>query len=188
MLKQLLHHEVIYLSLYNKLAATQLKDLTSTDLMKLGQLTFVDGNSITQLDQLKNIQVHSNNLVTPGAEVFADSLKLSSQTANNNSKTFKPSTIYDTETYADTYLIQILGISATASGGDTANIAIGLTDGAANLVLLKPTDVTAAGPLSFEPPSPLYVNESNYLTLTNTASVDSVITVYCAIVARGGAQ
>lgn len=176
------------MSLYNKLTSTQLKDLTSSDLMKLGQLTFVDLESIAQLNQLKNIQEHTNNLVSPGSSVFADSLKMGSQTANNNTKTFKPSTLYDDEPYADTYLLQILAVSASASGADTASITIGLTDGSNQITLLKPTSVTASGPLSFEPTSPLFINESNYLAITNVASVDSVVTVYCAIVARGGAQ
>jgi hypothetical protein len=156
--------------------------------MKLGQLTFVDLNSIAQLNQLKNIQEHTNNLVSPGAEVFADSLKMGSQTANNNTKNFKPSTLYDDEAYADTYLLQVLAISASAGGGDTASITINLSDGSNTITLLKPTSVTASGPLSFEPTSPLYINESNYLAITNIASVDSTVTVYCAIVARGGAQ
>ena len=176
------------MSLYNKLTSTQLKDLTSADVMKLGQLSFVDMNSIAQLNQLKNIQEHQNNLVSPGSQVFADSLKMSAQTANNESKTFKPSDIYDDEPYADTYLIQVLAIGATASGGDSASIVIGLTDGSNTLTLQKATTVTAAGPLTFEPTSPLFINESNYLTIYNAASVDSVATVYCGIVARGGAQ
>ena len=156
--------------------------------MKLGQLTFADILSIDQLNQLNKITKHSQNLVASGAAVFADSLKMSAQTANANTKTFKPSDIYDSETYADTYLVQVLAISATASGGDTASIAIGLTDGSNTLTLVKPTNVTAAGPLSFEPTAPLYINELNYLSINNSASVDSVITVYCALVARGGAQ
>ena len=175
------------MSLYNKLTNTQLKDLTSSDLMKLGQLTFIDVKSINQLDQLKNIQDHSNNLVATGAQVFADSLKMGSQTANAGSVNFKPSTLYD-ETYASTYLVQILAIGATTSGGDTGSVSIGLTDGASTLILVKPTSVTAAGPLAFEPTSPLYINELNYLSVSNSASVNSTITVYCALVARGGAQ
>ena len=56
------------------------------------------------------------------------------------------------------------------------------------MTLQKVTTVTASGPLTYIPPgTPLYINESNYLAITNTASVDSVVTVYCAIVARGGA-
>lgn len=176
------------MSLYNKLTSTQLKDLTSSDLMKLGQLTFVDLNSIAQLNQLKNIQEHTNNLVSPGAPVFADSLKMSAQTINGGSENYKPSTIYDGETYASTYLVQVLAIGATCSGGDSGLVSIGLTDGAASVVLVKPTTVTAAGPLIFEPTSPLYLNESNYLSISNSASVDAVCTVYCALVARGGAQ
>ena len=176
------------MSLYNKLNKVQLKNLTSSELMKLGQLTFVDVNSVGTLNQLKNIQAHAENLVTPGNSVFADSLKMGSQTANNNTKNFKPSTLYDDEPYASTYLIQVLAISASASGADTASITIGLSDGSNNITLLKPTSVTASGPLSFEPTSPLYINESNYLAITNIASVDSVVTVYCGIVARGGGQ
>jgi hypothetical protein len=156
--------------------------------MKLGQLTYADVKSIDQLNQLNKITKHSQNLVASGASIFADSLKLGASTANNSSVTFKPSTLYDDEEYASTYLVQVLAIGASASGGDTASVSIGLTDGSANLILLKPTNVTAAGPLSFEPPSPLYINELNYLSINNSASVDSTITVYCAIVARGGAQ
>ena len=176
------------MSLYNKLPSTQLKDLTSSDLMKLGQLTFVDLNSIAQLNQLKNIQEHTNNLVSPGSQVFADSLKMSAQTINGGSGNYKPSTIYDGESYASTYLVQVLGISATCSGGDSGLVSVGVTDGASSLFLVKPATVTASAPLIFEPTSPLYLNESNYLNITNSASVDATCTVYCAIVARGGAQ
>lgn len=165
-----------------------MKNLTSSDLMKLGQLTFVDAKSAGDLRILDQIKSNVQNLSTPGNSVFADSLKMSSQTANNNTKSFKPSTIYDDESFASTYLIQVLAISATASGGDTASITIGLSDGSNNITLLKPTSVTASGPLSYEPTSPLYINESNYLAITNIASVDSVVTVYCGLVARGGAQ
>jgi hypothetical protein len=81
-----------------------------------------------------------------------------------------------------------MAIGASASGGDTASIIIGLTDGVNTMTLQKTTSVTASGPLTYIPPgTPLYINESNYLAITNTASVDSTVTVYCAIVARGGA-
>ena len=156
--------------------------------MKLGQLTFVDRKSIQALNQLNEIKGHVNNLASSGAAVFADSLKMSSQTANANTKTFKPSDIYDDEAYASTYLVQVLQITAQAGGGDTATISLGMTDGSNQIILQKATNVTAAGPLSFEPSTPLYINETNYLSINNSASVDSTITVYCAIVARGGAQ
>ena len=156
--------------------------------MKLGQLTFVDLGSLTQLNQLNSIKDHVNNLNSAGAQIFADSLKMGAQTANASSVTFKPSDLFDSETFANTYLVQVLAIGATASGGDTASISIGLTDGSASLILQKPTNVTASGPLTFEPTSPLYINELNYLSINNSASVDSTITVYCGITARGGAQ
>lgn len=176
------------MSLYNKLTSTQLKDLTSADVMKLGQLSFVDMSSIAQLNQLKNIQEHQNNLVSPGSQVFADSLKMSAQTVNETTASWKPSTVYSSEPYADTYLIQVLAISVMTTGGDTGTISIGLTDGSNIMVVQKATSVTAAGPLSFEPNSPLYINESNYLTINNAAGVDASVVVYCAIVSRGGAQ
>ena len=156
--------------------------------MKLGQLTFADIKSIGELNQLNSITNHSKNLVASGAPIFADSLKIGAATANASTVNFKPSTIYDAEPYADTYLVQVLAIGATTTGGDTAGITIELTDGASSLLLLKTTTVTAAGPLSFEPTSPLYLNELNYLGISNAASVDATCTVYCAIVARGGAQ
>jgi len=156
--------------------------------MKLGQLTFVDSKAKSELDQLDKLKEYSSFLQSPGQNIFADSLKMGSQTANNNAKTFKPSTLYDSEPYADTYLLQVLAICATATGGDTASITIGLSDGSNTITLLKPTSVTASGPLSYEPTSPLFINESNFLSITNIASVDSVVTVYCGIVARGGAQ
>ena len=156
--------------------------------MKLGQLTFVDVNSVGDLEVLNKIKSNVQNLGSPGFQVFADSLQLSAQTANASTVTFKPSDIFDSETYANTYLVQILAIGAQAGGGDTATVSIGLTDGATNHILLKPTNVTASGPLSFEPTAPLYINELNYLSINNSASVDSTITVYCGIAARGGAQ
>ena len=156
--------------------------------MKLGQLTYVDIKSIDELNQLNKITKHSLNLVASGAAVFADSLKMAAATVNASTATFKPSTIYDSETYASTYLVQVLAISASAGVGDTATVSIGLTDGSNNLMLEKPTNVTVTAPLTFEPTSPLYINELNYLSINNSASVDSTITVYCALVARGGAQ
>ena len=176
------------MSIYSKLPSTQIKNLTSSDVMKLGQLTYADTKSIDQLNQLNKITKHSQNLVAPGASVFADSLKMGSQTANAGAVSWKPSNIYDSETYASTYLVQVLAIGASASGGDSASVAIGLTDGSSTLTLQKATTVTASGPLTFEPSSPLFINELNYLQVSNSASVDSVITVYCALVARGGAQ
>ena len=113
---------------------------------------------------------------------------MSAQTINGGSGNYKPSTIYDGESYASTYLVQVLGISATCSGGDSGLVSVGVTDGASSLFLVKPATVTASAPLIFEPTSPLYLNESNYLNITNSASVDATCTVYCAIVARGGAQ
>ena len=156
--------------------------------MKLGQLTFVDVNSVGDLEILNKIKSNVQNLSTPGNSIFSDSLKLGSKTANASTVTFKPSDLFDSETYADTYLVQILAIGAQAGGGDTATVTIGLTDGSTNHIIMKPTNVTASGPLSFEPTSPLYINELNYLSINNSASVDSTITVYCGITSRGGAQ
>ena len=156
--------------------------------MKLGQLSYADLKSTEQLNQLNKIVGHSNNLVSQGASVFADSLQLSAQTANGATVNFKPSTIYDGEPYANTYLVRVLHFSCTASGGDTASILPSITNGSESVMLQKPTNVTASAPLIYQPLAPLYINESNYLSVTNGASVDSVITVYCAIVARGGAQ
>mgnify|MGYP001407912976 CR=1 FL=1 len=175
------------MSLYNKLPSTQVKNLTSADLMKLGQLTFVDEKSINNLDQLTRIKSHVTNLATDGAPVFADSLKLGSQTANSGAVNFKPSTLYDGEQFADTYLVQILGISGTVSSS-TATVALQLTDGSNTFMLQKPTNVTASGPMTFLPTDPIYINELNYLTITNSEAVNCVITVFCALVARGGAQ
>jgi hypothetical protein len=175
------------MSLYNKLPSTQVKNLTSAQLMKLGQLTFVDEKSITSLNQLNSIKGHVNNLATPGASVFADSLKMGSQTTNADTVNFKPSTLYDSEPFADTYLVQVLGISATVASS-TATLSLGLTDGSNQFVLQKPTNVTTSGPLTFLPTDPIYINESNYLAVTNSESVNCVVVVYCALVTRGGAQ
>ena len=175
------------MSLYNKLPDTQLKDLTSSDLMKLGQLTFIDRASSPVLNQLLEIKKHVLTLVSPGAAVLADSLKMGSQTANAGTVNFKPSTLYDGETFASTYLVQVLGISATVASS-TATVSLGLTDGSNNFVLQKPTNVTTSGPLTFLPTDPIYINESNYLTVNNSESVNCVVVVYCALVSRGGAQ
>ena len=175
------------MSLYNKLPDTQLKNLTSSDLMKLGQLTFVDVNSIAILNQLNEIKGHVQNLIAPGSPVFADGLKIGAKTANNNVQTFKPSDFFD-DTYADTYLLQVLAIQCQAGGSDTAVSIILIEDGNETVILSKPTNVTAAGPLTYQPQVPLYINENNYISITNTASVDMPSKVYVAIVARGGAQ
>jgi hypothetical protein len=173
---------------WTKIVDTQLKDFSSTQLMKLGQLTYVDNNARGELDQLDKLKEYSSFLQTPGQSVFADSLKMAPQTANANTKNFKPSDIFSDETFASSYLLQVMAIGASASGGDSASIIIGLTDGVNTMTLQKATTVTASGPLTYIPQgTPLYINESNYLAITNTASVDSVVTVYCAIVARGGA-
>lgn len=175
------------MSLYNKLPSKQVKNLTSSDLMKLGQLTYVDEKSIRNLDQLNSIKGHVNNLASPGMAVFADSLKMGSQTANAGTVTFKPSTLYDSEPYASTYLVQILGISATVASS-TATLSLGLTDGSNNFILQKATNVTTSGPLTFLPTDNLYINESNYLSINNSEAVNCVVVVYCALVARGGAE
>ena len=62
------------MSLYNKLPSRQIKNLTSSDLMKLGQLTFVDSDSAGSLNQLNQIKGHVQNLMVPGQCVFADSI------------------------------------------------------------------------------------------------------------------
>jgi len=175
------------LSLWNLLSQKTTREVTSTDLMKLGNYTFVDNSAKADLRELKLLVDSVSFLQAPGSNVLADSLKLGSQTSNADTVTFKPSTLYDGDEYADKYLIQILGIGATTTGGDSGNVALTLTDGANTFTLQKPTTVTASAPLTFEPTSPLFVNELNYLSISNLASVDSVITVYCAIVARGGA-
>jgi hypothetical protein len=175
------------LSLWNLLSQKTTREVTSTDIMKLGNFTFVDTSAKADLKELKLLVDSVSFLQASGQSVLADSLKIGSQTANASSVNFKPSNIYDGEEFSSKYLIQVLAIGATATGGDTAAVGIGLTDGANLLQLLKTTSVTASGPLSFEPTSPLFINEDNYLVVSNSASVDSVITVYCGIVARGGA-
>ena len=110
---------------WTKLIDKQVKDLTSTDLMKLTQLMYIDTRAIPEFESLQNL----------------------------------------------------------------AAVSIGLTDGANSIILQKTTTVTASGPLTYVPPgNPIYLNELNYLSINNAASVNSHITVYCAIVARGGAQ
>ncbi len=155
--------------------------------MKLGQLSFVDAGSVGELRQLEAIKNHTVTLVSNGGAVFADSLKLSAQTVNSGSTNFKPSDIYDGESFADTYLIEVLAIGATVASS-TAIIALQLTDGSSTLMLQKPTNVTASGPMTFLPTTPLYLNESNYLSVTNSEAVNCSVVLYCAIVARGGAQ
>ena len=155
--------------------------------MKLGQLSFVDAASIGELTQLDSIKSHTVTLVSPGGSVFADSLKLSAQTVNAGSVNFKPSNVYDDEPFADTYLIEVVALGATVASS-TATIALQLSDGSNTLMLQKPTNVTTSGPMTFLPTTPLYLNESNYLTITNSEAVNCSVVLYCAIVARGGAQ
>ena len=172
---------------WTKLIDTQTKDVTSTDLMKLSQLMYIDPKAIREFEALQNLMQSVKILQTPGQNVFADSIKLATQTINNETASFKPSTIYDGETYASDYLVQILSLSVVASGGDTATMALSLADGSSTMILLKPTSVTAAAPLTYTPTDPIYITEDTYLNVTNAASVDGTTTVCAAIVARGGA-
>ena len=174
---------------WTKLIDKQVKDLTSTDLMKLTQLMYIDTRAIPEFESLQNLAATSKLVQASGQSVLADSLKFGGQTANASTVNFKPSNLYDGEPFASTYLLQLLAVGATATGGDSAAVSIGLTDGANSIILQKTTTVTASGPLTYVPPgNPIYLNELNYLSINNAASVNSHITVYCAIVARGGAQ
>ena len=105
---------------WTKLIDTQTKDVTSTDLMKLSQLMYIDPQAIKEFESLQNLRKSVEILQTPGQNVFADSIKLATQTINNDTANFKPSTIYDGDTYASDYLVQLLSISVIAGGGDTA--------------------------------------------------------------------
>jgi hypothetical protein len=172
---------------WTKLINTQTKDVTSSDLMKLSQLMYIDPNAIKEFEALTQLMTSVKVLQSPGQNIFADSLQLSTQTINNETATFKPSTIYDGEPFASDYLVQLLAISATVGDGDTGGIQISLTDGSNSLLLSRATAVTFSGPFSLVPANPVYLNESNYLSIINAASVDMPTVVYCALVARGGA-
>ena len=172
---------------WTKLINTQTKDVTSSDLMKLSQLMYIDPAARAEYKALQDLMESVKILQTPGQNIFADSIQLSTQTINNETASFKPSTIYDGETYASDYLVQILAISVVAGGGDTATMALSLSDGSSTMILQKPASVTAAAPLTYMPTDPLYITESTFLNVTNAASVDGTTCVCAAIVARGGA-
>ena len=172
---------------WTKLINTQTKDVTSSDLMKLSQLMYIDPKAIKEYEALQNLMQSVKILQTPGQNVFADSIKLATQTPNNETASFKPSTIYDGEPFASDYLVQLLSLSVTASGGDTATMALSLADGSSTMILLKPTSVTVSTPLNYTPTDPIYITEDTYLNVTNAASVDATVCLYAAIVARGGA-
>jgi len=172
---------------WTKLINTQLKDLTSTDLMKLGQLSYVDVGARGELKELNKLKEYGSFLQAPGQPIFADSLNMASDVVNAGTESFKPSTIYADEDFASDYLVQVLAVSGTVGDGDTGAAIIGLSDGSNSVKLLISTSVTISSPLVWQPYAPLYINESNYLAVANGASVDMAVVVYCAIVARGGA-
>jgi len=173
---------------WTKVINTQLKDLTSDDLSKLGQLMFVDPKAITEFEQLNLLTQTAKTLQSPGQDILADGIEVQTYSINNSSATIKPSTVFDasTDPFADTYLCKIIGISATFSDAG-ANISGKLKD---TVAIMRKTASSSASqePLLLYNPNGTYFNESNPIVIAESGSVATTIEVAVAIVARGGAQ
>jgi len=170
---------------WTKLINTQLKDVTSDDLAKLGQLMFVDPKAIAEFEQLSLLTKTAQNLQTPGQEVFADSIKIYAASAESSVTTIKPSDIYPNDPYADTYLVKILGYAMTSTNAAAA-ADISIMDASTVVPIVTATRPFEMG-TSFQPTN-LYLNESNYLVLTEAGGDTVILKGVYGIVARGGAQ
>ena len=173
---------------WTKLINTQLKDLTSNDLAKLGQLMFIDPKAKGEFEQLNLLRSTALNLQSPGQEILADGITIKEFTLNNSSQEVKPSTIFDASThpYADTYLCRILAASATFSDAG-ANVTATYKD---EVAIMRRMSSSSAGqePFQLYGPDLLYFNEDNPIKFTEAGSISTNLELCVAIVARGGAK
>lgn len=172
---------------WTKLINTQLKDLTSDDLAKLGQLMYVDPKAKGEFEQLNLLRETALNLQAPGQKIFADSLTTQTYTINSSSCNVKPSTIFDASThpYSDTYLCVLLAASGTSS--DTGARVTGKFKDVVAIMREQSWSSASQEPLSLYN-SELFFNEANPIVFTEGTGVSTVIEVAVAIVSRGGAQ
>ncbi len=168
---------------WTKLINTQLKDVTSDDLAKLGQNMFVDPNAILEFESLQNLVRSAQTLQTPGQDVFADSLKIFSKSASSGSATIKPSDIYSSDVDSDTYLVKLLGYAVTANDL-SATFDLVLTDGVTTLPIM-----TSGRMFDYQNSVPdILLNEGNYIQITEGGGFTVNFIGLYGIVARGGAQ
>jgi len=168
---------------WTKLINTQLKDVTSDDLAKLGQNMFVDPNAILEFESLQNLVKSAQTLQVSGQEVFADSLKIFSKSASSGSATIKPTDIYSDDVDSNTYLVKLLGFGVTANDA-SASINVELTDGSTSIPMIT-------GQRSFDYTqyqADILINEGNYIQITEGGGFTVNFIGLYGIVARGGAQ
>ena len=173
---------------WTKLINTQLKDLTSNDLAKLGGNMFIDPKAILEFEQLNLLTHTARNLQTPGQDVFADSLQIFKKSVSSDTATIKPSDIYSSDVDANTYLVKLIGYGVTASDA-SASIDIALSNGVDNIPVVssqRAFDLTSQYGLGYR--SGILLNESNYITITESGGYTVNLIGLYGIVARGGAQ
>ena len=171
---------------FNNLKTLKLRELTGSQFAGVGNV-FSDPTSqadFRQISVIKNAVVDA--LTFTGGLPFPDGLKMHEQTVNASSKSYFPEDFFSTEDDSNSYMMELLGVSVTASGSDTGGIILALEDGQNTFTLQKATTVTASAPLTFLPTNPIYLNKNLYLTIINTASVDCPAVVMVGLVSRGG--
>ena len=171
---------------FNNLKTLKLRELKGSQFAGVGNIysDLTSKSDFAQISLIKSAVVDA--LTFTGGLPFPDGLKMAEQTANNNSKSFYPETFWPDETDSDSYMYELLGVSVTASGSDTGTVILALEDGQNTFYLQKATSVTASGPITWQPNSPIYLNKNLYFTAVNAASVDCPVVVYVALVSRGG--
>lgn len=173
--------------LWARLTDTQTKDVTSSDLMNLGQRTFIDAGAKASLSQLEDLTNKLRFLTANGAPILADSITVKSYTIDNSSQEVKPSNIFDatSDPFASGYLCKVIGVSATFSDAGAA-----LTGKLKNTVaIMRGVSSVAASqePLLLYNPDGTYFNENNPLVFAESGNVSTTIEIAVAIVSRGGA-
>ena len=171
---------------FNNLKTLKLRELKGSQFAGVGNIysDLTSKSDFAQIALIKSAVVDA--LTFTGGLPFPDGLRLTDQTANNNTKYFYPETFFTDEEDSNSYMVELLGISVTAGGSDVGGIGIALEDGNNVLYLQKVTTVSASAPLTWQPNSPIYLTKNMYLSVTNAASVDCPIVVYVALVSRGG--
>jgi len=171
---------------FNNLKTKRIREVTGKQLAGVSNV-YVDTTSKADFREIADIKGSIVNGITfTGGLPYPDGIVMAQETANNNMKTFLPETFFD-EVSSESYLLQLVAIGATATGGDTAIIMPMLVDtNAQQLYLDTPTNVTVSTPYTFIPTSPLFITQNCYIGIQNGASVDSKVTVAVALVARGG--